>query len=79
MGRKASKRSQEQAREVAQAIGTKVFSGYRFKGGVDTMAHPVIGTLTKDHLSDRHVIAGIKACDQTGRTKNWFTRHIEEV
>jgi hypothetical protein len=77
--RRASQHSIEQSRKAAELLRTEAFKGFGFKGGVMVMEHPYIGTITVDHLKNATVIAGLKACDETGKTKGWFDHNIVSI
>ncbi|HRH15065.1 MAG TPA: hypothetical protein PK225_12010 [Azonexus sp.] len=69
----------EQAAEAAREEPKVREVRLRFTGERLAVAHPYIGTITIDHLTSPHIIAGIRACDDIGKTKNWYGANIEEV
>lgn len=78
--RTASAQSIAQAEEVArEEPRPQASKGYRFTAGRLTVKHPYLGIITVDHLDSHHIIAGIMACDDIGKTRNWWKANIEEA
>lgn len=76
---RASRRSVGQAAEVAREEPKVREVRLRFTGERIAVAHPYIGTITIDHLTSPHIIAGIHACDDIGKTRNWYATNIEQA
>ena len=54
---------------------------YRLRGGVLSAVHPVIGTVTNDHIEGPKAEIFIKAFKAYDKKTNgeWFARNIEEL
>lgn len=78
---KADARSVEQAAEVDRSAPPHNDEPIRlaFIGGGLSTVHPYLGVLTVDHLAIPTIIGGIRACDESGRTKNWYQLNIVTV
>lgn len=67
--------------DVAEEVTNVAKARYRFTGGRIAVVHPVIGTVTKDHLEGPKAEIFIKAFKAHDAKANgdWFDKNIETL
>lgn len=67
--------------DMAEEVSNAAKAHYRFTGGRIAVVHPVIGTVTKDHIEGPNADIFIKAFKAHDAKTNgdWFARNIEEL